>query len=112
VKPQTTRRSISVSGQTYARLKAHCEGQGVSVSGFVEQLVEESVGSRFPKRPEMLRLEARVARLTVLLSASEPSHPGACSPMATDCDGDCATHGWWRKHIAEVEAVLAGSEAP
>lgn len=34
-----TRRSISVAGVTYRRVKLHCDTTSVSVSGFVEQLI-------------------------------------------------------------------------
>jgi len=34
-----TRRAISVKGLTYQRLKKHCDANGKSVAGFVEELV-------------------------------------------------------------------------
>lgn len=34
-----TRRSISVSGLTYARVKSHCTRSGLSVSGLLERLI-------------------------------------------------------------------------
>jgi hypothetical protein len=34
-----TRRAISVKGLTYQRIKKHCDAEGISVSGFVEDLV-------------------------------------------------------------------------
>lgn len=33
------RRSISVKGETYTRLKKHCEEDGVTLSGVVESLI-------------------------------------------------------------------------
>ncbi len=35
-----TRMNVSVSAATYARLKAYCEAQGVSMSGTVERLIK------------------------------------------------------------------------
>ena len=39
-----TRRSISVSRNTYERLKAYCETTGVSMSSFVEERVGDFLG--------------------------------------------------------------------
>lgn len=36
-----TRRSISISGPTYAKLKAHCEEKGCSMSSVVEGLLKD-----------------------------------------------------------------------
>lgn len=38
-----TRRSISVKGITYQRLKDHCDATGVSVSSYLEELLEEKL---------------------------------------------------------------------
>lgn len=40
-----TRRSISVSRDTYERLKAYCETNGISMSQFVERRVGDFLGS-------------------------------------------------------------------
>lgn len=40
-----TRRSISVSRETYERLKAYCETNGISMSQFVERRVGDFLGS-------------------------------------------------------------------
>lgn len=40
-----TRRSISVSRDTYERLKSYCETQGISMSQFVETRVGDFLGS-------------------------------------------------------------------
>jgi len=40
-----TRRSISVSRNTYERLKAYCETNGISMSQFVERRVGDFLGS-------------------------------------------------------------------
>ncbi len=56
-----TRRSISVSRNTYERLKAYCETNGISMSQFVEKRVGDYLGRS-------------IDRLTVTMSspASEP----------------------------------------
>jgi hypothetical protein len=39
-----TRRSISVSGALYLRIKTHCGENGLSMSGFVESLARDFIG--------------------------------------------------------------------
>lgn len=38
-----TRRSISVKGITYQRLKDYCEAYGLSVSGYLEEIIAEKL---------------------------------------------------------------------
>lgn len=38
---KTTRRSISLKGTTYARLRSHCEETGRSISGLLEEIIAE-----------------------------------------------------------------------
>jgi len=38
-----TRRSISVKGITYQRLKDYCESTGLSVSGYLEDIIAEKL---------------------------------------------------------------------
>jgi hypothetical protein len=38
-----TRRSISVKGITYQRLKDYCEASGNSVSGYLEEIIAEKL---------------------------------------------------------------------
>ncbi len=38
-----TRRSISVKGITYQRLKDYCEACGLSVSGYLEEIIAEKL---------------------------------------------------------------------
>lgn len=38
-----TRRSISVKGITYQRLKNYCQAHGVSVSGYLEEIIAEKL---------------------------------------------------------------------
>ena len=40
-----TRRSVSVKGLTYQRLKGYCDRTGQSLSSFVENLVAEAIGA-------------------------------------------------------------------
>jgi hypothetical protein len=39
-----TRRSVSVKGLTYQRIKKHCDREGTSVSGFLEEVLAEKLG--------------------------------------------------------------------
>lgn len=36
-----SRKSVSISGETYLRVQTHCQEHGSSVSGFIEMLVAE-----------------------------------------------------------------------
>lgn len=47
-----TRRSISVKGLTYQRLKNYCERNGDTISGFVERLVSEKMDEAGEPIPE------------------------------------------------------------
>lgn len=40
-----TRRSISVKAITYQRLKDYCNSRGISVSGCIEEIVDEKLGA-------------------------------------------------------------------
>ncbi len=51
-----TRRSISVKGITYQRLKGFCDDEGVSVSGLLEQLIATHLDARgVPQEHKLLR---------------------------------------------------------
>jgi hypothetical protein len=52
-----TRRSISVSRNTYERLKVYCETQGISMSQFVESRVGDFLG-----RTDLSRMETTISR--------------------------------------------------
>lgn len=54
-----TRRSISVKGITYQRLKNFCEGQSMSVSGYLEDIIAERLDAANVPVPE--RVEPRPA---------------------------------------------------
>lgn len=38
---RTTRRSISVKGLTYQRIKKYCDAQAIAVSAFLEEVIAE-----------------------------------------------------------------------
>ncbi len=47
-----TRRSISVKGITYQRLKNFCEAQNISVSGYLEDIIAERLDAANVPVPE------------------------------------------------------------
>jgi predicted DNA-binding protein len=54
----TTRKSISVRGLTYQRLKEHADSTGQSVSGYLEKIIDEKL-TKLRVPPETV-LRARV----------------------------------------------------
>jgi len=62
-----TRRSISVKGITYQRLKNFCEEQGLSVSGYLEDIIANRLDAANVPVPE--KVEPRPAPET-----TKPSH--------------------------------------
>jgi hypothetical protein len=50
-----TRRSISVKGITYQRLKDYCDAEGESVSGFLESIIAERLDAAGVPIPTVLR---------------------------------------------------------
>lgn len=56
----TTRRSISVKGLTYQRIKKFCDSKGVPVSGWVEAIIAAQLDKEGV--PEELVLAPRVQR--------------------------------------------------
>ena len=54
-----TRRSISVKGLTYQRLKNFCEEQNLSVSGYLEQIIADRLDEANVPVPE--RVDPRPA---------------------------------------------------
>jgi hypothetical protein len=55
-----TRRAISVKGLTYQRMQKYCREKGMSVAGFVEELVAEKLAELGV--PEEILLEPRVKK--------------------------------------------------
>jgi hypothetical protein len=49
-----TRRSVSIRGTTYDRIRHHCERTGVSMSEFVEEQIAAFFGGPLPVAPERL----------------------------------------------------------
>jgi hypothetical protein len=50
-----TRRSISVKGITYQRLKDYCDAQGKSVSGYLEEIIAEKLDAAGVPVPTVLK---------------------------------------------------------
>jgi hypothetical protein len=74
-----------VSGQTYERLKAHCERHGVSVSGFVEQIVADELGPK-PARllAEAVSIVGELLHAMALWAAHEEGVPDGAIGQAYD----------------------------
>ncbi|MEM6991253.1 MAG: hypothetical protein AAF721_12165 [Myxococcota bacterium] len=66
-----TRRSISVKGITYQRLKNFCEDSGVSVSGYLEQIIADQLDAQNVPVPE--KVDPRPAADNKPQSSEEPS---------------------------------------
>ena len=50
-----TRKSISVKGITYQRVKDHCDREGISVSGFLEEIIAAKLDALGVPVPTLLR---------------------------------------------------------
>ncbi len=86
------RRTLSINGKVYARLKARCAELGISVSAQVEKLIEVDLASvqvperapdRAPCAPTPEQIEAREVRRGITLPTSTPYVEGFC---ANDCE--------------------------
>ena len=66
-----TRRSISVKGITYQRLKNFCEESGVSVSGYLEQIIADKLDAQNVPVPE--KVEPRPTTSPKQPEQNEPS---------------------------------------
>lgn len=51
-----TRRSISVKGITYQRLKDYCDANGTSVSGYLEEIIAEKLDAAGAPVPTVLKV--------------------------------------------------------
>lgn len=51
-----SRRSISVKGITYQRVKNHCQDQGKSISGYLEEIIKEKLDEAGVPVPEKLEV--------------------------------------------------------
>ena len=66
-----TRRSISVKGITYQRIKGFCDANGSSVSGYLEEIIAEKMeAAGVDVTPEMEKAAARTYP-----TRSEPEGP-------------------------------------
>ena len=68
-----TRRSISVKGITYQRLKNFCEEGGLSVSGYLEQIIADKLDSQNVPVPERVEPRPVAAKPNESDEASIPS---------------------------------------
>lgn len=68
-----TRRSISVKGLTYQRLKNFCEDQNLSVSGYLEDIIAERLDAANVPVPEKVDPRPAPAPQPVAPSAAKPS---------------------------------------
>lgn len=57
-----TRRSISLKGLTYQRLKNHCEAKGRSISGYLEEIVAARLDAEGVPVPDKLEPAAKKPR--------------------------------------------------
>jgi hypothetical protein len=84
---RTRRRSISIRGLTYQRLKTYCEAQGISLSGYIESVVCEKIG---PATAEDLRKfdeDSTIRQEKKLETETEPEpKPGSQEPDSDDLD--------------------------
>lgn len=48
-----TRRSLGVSGKTYARIEAYCKREGRSIAGYIEELVGADLDAKGEARVEV-----------------------------------------------------------
>lgn len=69
--PRHTRRSVSVKGTTYQRVKNHVKERGGSISGFLEDLIREKLGEptdeerrKFGEAMKVRQKKAQEARAT------------------------------------------------
>jgi hypothetical protein len=65
-----TRRSISVKGITYQRLKDYCDATGKSVSGYLEDIIAEKLDAAGAPIPTVLK--PRVQRKEEPVVEDEP----------------------------------------
>lgn len=73
-----TRRSISVKGITYQRLKNFCEDNNVSVSGYLEQIIADKLDAQNVPVPEKVE-----PRPTAAPKQAEPDQPSIVSQHFT-----------------------------
>lgn len=118
-----TRRSISVSGDLYDRLRTYCDANGATCSGVVEELLRSHLGmeERAPnlKRPPVQRVErsiapppvpsqaemvARADRLTSIKQvAAEKAEPILVAKTVTVTTPVLEKNGNWEKKPTEEE---------
>ena len=65
-----TRRTISLKGLTYQRLKDYCDAEGHSVSGYLEDMIKERLDALRVPVPETLRPRGPTPKRAVDLDAA------------------------------------------
>ena len=65
-----TRRTISLKGLTYQRLKDYCDAEGHSVSGYLEDMIKERLDALRVPVPEKLRPRGPTTKRAVDLDAA------------------------------------------
>jgi hypothetical protein len=65
-----TRRTISLKGLTYQRLKDYCDAEGHSVSGYLEDIIKVRLDALRVPVPETLRPRGPTAKRAVKLDAA------------------------------------------
>lgn len=98
-----TRRSVSISGELYERLKAYCQKQGTSMSGMVETLARahldmtprsiDEVAKKYTDKPAEVEV--------VITSASARVHP-----TAKPANGEEHTFGMTPKELEARKAKI------
>ncbi|MFV8751349.1 hypothetical protein ACNOYE_12460 [Nannocystaceae bacterium ST9] len=72
-----TRRSISVKGITYQRLKDYCDATGKSVSGYLEDIIAEKLDAAGAPIPTVLK--ARPQRKDESMVATTTAGPSSAA---------------------------------
>ena len=110
-----TRRSVSISGAVYDRLKAHCVKESVSMSGLVEELLRGRLDME--QRETVRKLETRSNNHVEVVRtvASATVHPkakpknGTARPAPT-ADAAPRTYGLTKKQLAERRVKISEAD--
>jgi len=115
-----TRRSISVSGELYDRLRTHCEANSTTCSGVVEDLLRSFLGmeERAPnlKKPPIARVERpEAARVTAIRDRVSQVLPTVFAPTPKALEVAVTTsvlekNGDWEKKPEPAKPVEPGEK--
>jgi hypothetical protein len=89
-----TRRSISVKGITYQRLKDYCEDNGLSVSGYLEDIIAE-------------KLDAAGAPVPTVVKREPPPAPSASASTSTNTNVGPRESNTNSNKPAEVDEIVS-----